>query len=135
MSFDDVFKELRIEHGLKQKSNSIGTVYGMCMTKLCANYHKIGYYTGGFCKKCSTRYQEDNKKPVLKGINIRGTILAIPNPEIRWTIKKWVHDLSDKFTDTERRLFYGDPVRFEQSFEREAMIERMDKIEWDDQNE
>jgi len=134
-NIDNAFKEIRIEHGLKQKPNSIGTVYGMCMTKLCANYHKIGYYTGGFCKKCSTRHPEDKKKYVLKGIDRKGTIITIPNPEIRWITKTWVHDLSDRLSKAERDAFYGSPEEWERTLERLERRESLEKGYWDDQDE
>lgn len=108
-SIDRVFAEARIEHGLKQKPNWSGTVYGVCMTKGCGNYKKIGYYEGGFCKICSTRYPDDLHLPVLTSIEKSGYRTTIPNPEIRWTQKRWVFDLSNKLTAKERKEFYTTP--------------------------
>jgi len=132
-NIDNAFKEIRIEHGLEQKPNSIGTVYGVCLTHLCPNHGKIGYYTGGFCKKCSTRHIDDMKKYVLKGLDIKGHIITIPSDEIRWITKKWVHDLSDRLSPEERKAFYGDPVEFDQALERLEHREELDK--WDEQDE
>ena len=118
MSFNDAFKEIRIEHGLKQKPNTLGTVYGVCQTRGCGNSRKVGYYTGGFCKLCSTRYPEDRKKPVIQGIINKGGVINIPNPEIRWTIKRWVKDLSEKLTPLERMAFYGSPENWDKTLDR-----------------
>ena len=118
---DDAFTETRYEYGLKQKPNWSGTVYGACKTRGCANYRKIGYYEGGFCKKCSVRYPEDAKKPVLSSVEIRGFRVSIPNPDIRWTIKRWVIDLSEKLTEEERRMFYMTP---------EQLARRLDRVDY-----
>jgi len=133
-SIDNAFKEMRIEHGFEQKPNSIGTVYGICLTHLCGNYHKVGYYTGGFCKKCSTCHIDDHKKYVLKGIDIKGTIISIPNPEIRWITKKWVHDLSDRLSKEERDAFYGSPEEWERTLDRLSHRESLDKEFWEDES-
>ena len=133
-SIDNAFKEIRIEHGFQQKPNSIGTVYGICLTHLCGNYHKVGYYTGGFCKKCSTRHIDDHKKYVLKGIDIKGTIISIPNPEIRWITKKWVHDLSDRLSKEERDAFYGSPEEWERTLDHLSHRESLDKEFWEDES-
>jgi len=132
-SIDNAFKEIRIEHGFEQKPNSIGTVYGVCLTHLCPNHGKVGYYTGGFCKKCSTRHIDDMKKYVLKGLDIKGHIIVIPSDEIRWITKVWVHDLSDRLSPEERKAFYGDPVEFDQAMARLDHREELDK--WDDADE
>ena len=132
-NIDNAFKETRIEHGLEQKPNSIGTVYGVCLTHLCPNSHKVGYYTGGFCKKCSTRHIDDMKKYVLKGLDIKGHIIVIPSDEIRWITKQWVHDLSDRLSEAERKAFYGDPVEFDQAMARLDHREELDN--WDEQDE
>ena len=126
-SFDDVFRELRIEHGLKHKPNWSGTVYGVCRTKGCPNYRKIGYYEGGFCKKCSTRHPDDTRLPVLSGINLRGTMVSIPNPKIRWITKRWVIDLSEKLSPEEKRIFYMTPE------ERQRTMDRIDYKEKEDE--
>lgn len=109
-TIERAFAETRIEHGLKQKPNWSGTVYGACMTKGCGNYRKIDHYAGGFCKVCSTRYPDDKKLPVLSGITVgSGFNTSIPNPKIRWTIKRWVLDLSDRLSPEEQRQFYMTP--------------------------
>lgn len=108
-SIDDAFREIRYEYGLKQKPNWSGTVYGACITPECGNYHKVGYYDGGFCKMCSIRHPDDVKLPVLSGVTIRGTVVTMPNPKIRWGIKRWVRDLSSKLSQEERRMFYMTP--------------------------
>ena len=133
MTFNNAFKEIRIEHGLKQKPNTLGTVYGVCETLRCPNGKKVGYYTGGFCKICSTRYEEDEKKPVIQGIIIKGGVMNIPNPEIRWVTKRWVKDLSDKLTDAERRAFYGSPEDWDKTLERLYHREQLeqDKEDYD----
>ena len=132
-NIDNAFKEIRIEHGLEQKPNSIGTVYGVCLTKLCPNHGKVGYYTGGFCKKCSTRHIDDTKKYVLKGLDIKGHIIVIPSDEIRWITKVWVHDLSDRLSEAERKAFYGDPIEFDQAMARLDHREELNK--WDEDDE
>ena len=109
--------EMQIEQGLKQKPNSIGTVYGVCLTKLCPNHRKVGYYTGGFCKKCSTRRPEDKKEYVLKNLGKKGILLISPNPDIDWITKVKVRDLSDKLDEEERKIFYGPPEEFERGLE------------------
>lgn len=113
------FQETRIEHGLKQHPNWSGTVYGACMSKGCGNYKKIGYYEGGFCKICSTRHQDDKKLPVLSGITVgSGFNTSIPNPKIRWIIKRWVTDLSDRLSPIERRQFYATPEQITRQTDR-----------------
>ena len=133
MSYDSIFKETLIEHGVEQKPNELGTVYGVCLTKLCPNRGKIGYYTGGFCKKCSTRPLEDAKKYVNKGLDIKGHIIVSPNLEINWITKVPVHDLSDRLSEAERKAFYGDPIEFDQAMARLDHREELDK--WDEQDE
>ena len=133
MSYDNIFKETLIEHGVEQKPNELGTVYGVCLTKLCPNRGKIGYYTGGFCKKCSTRPLEDTKKYVNKGLDIKGHIIVSPNLEINWITKVPVHDLSDRLSEAERKAFYGDPVEFDQAMARLDHREELDN--WDEQDE
>jgi len=120
------FQETRIEHGLKQHPNWSGTVYGACMTKGCGNYKKIGYYEGGFCKVCSTRYPDDKPLPVLTSIELGGFTVSIPNPEIRWTVKRWVTDLSDKLSPEEQRQFYMTP---------EERARRGDRIDYSEPEE
>jgi len=117
---DEAFKETRYEYGLKQKPNWSGTVYGACKTPGCGNYRKVRYYEGGFCKLCSVRHPEDRKLYVLSGVNIRGTVVDIPNPKIRWSIKRWVLDMSDKLSAEERRMFYMTPEQ------RTKMMDRVD---------
>ena len=126
-------KEMHIDQGLEQKPNEIGTVYGVCLTHLCPNHGKVGYYTGGFCKKCSTRPLEDAKKYVNKGIDIKGHIIVVPNSEINWITKVPVHDLSDRLSEAERKAFYGDPAEFDQAMSRLEHREQLDS--WDDINE
>ena len=104
---DNAFKAARIEHGFEQKPNSLGVVYGACQTRYCPNYHKIGYYIGGFCKKCSTRHPDDMKKYVLKSIAVKEAIVTIPNDEIRWITKVDVLDLSHTLSAAARKAFYG----------------------------
>ena len=119
-TIDDAFKETRYEYGLQQKPNWSGTVYGACKTPGCGNYRKVGYYEGGFCKMCSFRHPDDGKIPVLSSINIRGTTVSIPNPKIRWSIKRWVLDLSETLSEEERRMFYMTPEQ------RAKMMDRVD---------
>jgi len=119
-TIDNAFKETRYEYGIKQKPNWSGTVYGCCQTPNCGNYHKVGYYEGGFCKICSSRHPDDRKLPVLSSINIRGTIINMPNPQIRWNIKRWVLDMSDKLSTEEKRIFYMTPEQ------RAKMMDRID---------
>ena len=123
---DDAFKEIRYEYGLKQKPNWSGTVYGCCQTPGCGNYRKIGYYVGGFCKQCSVRHPDERKIPVLSGVNIRGTVVNMPNPKIRWNIKRWVLDLSDKLSSEERRMFYMTP---------EQQARMMDRVDYKEPQE
>ncbi|MBU2527655.1 MAG: hypothetical protein KKC03_13750, partial [Bacteroidetes bacterium] len=89
----------------------------------CGNYHKAGYYEGGFCKQCSVRHRDDTKLPVLSGITIRGFVVSLPNPRIRWNIKRWVRDMSDKLSAAERRIFYMTPEQ------RAKMMDRVDYSE------
>jgi len=102
MSITDAFERSRVEFGIKQKPNWAGTVYGACMNKGCGNYKHIGYYTGGFCKLCSRRYPEDEKKPVISAPDT-------PNPSIKWVSKMWVKDMSHTLKPSERREFYMTP--------------------------
>ena len=122
-TIDRVFEETRYEYGFKQKPNWNGTVYGACVTQGCGNYQKVGYYEGGFCKLCSQRDPNDRKLPVLSSITIQGIAVSIPNPKIRWYIKKWVIDLSDHLSEAERKMFYMTP---------EQMIKRMDRVDYKD---
>jgi len=137
MMFNDAFKEIRMEHGLKQKPNAVGVVYGVCRTQGCPNYRRIGFYTGGFCKKCSTRHRDHEKKYVLSGIDIKGSIVTMPNPEIEWITKKWVHDLSDRFTPEERKAFYSSPEEWESAMDRLSYREELEQKEpnYDDKEE
>jgi len=126
-------KEMHIDQGLEQKPNEIGTVYGVCETKLCPNQGKVGYYTGGFCKKCSTRRKEDAKKYVNKGVNVKEVIILVPNSDITWINTVDVKDLSHTLKPAERKAFYGDPVEFDQAMARLDHKEELEK--WDEQDE
>ena len=117
---------MRIEHGLKQKPNWSGTVYGMCITPRCGNHRMVGYYEGGFCKVCSIRHPADAKLPVLTRISTRGTKVDIPNPAIRWSVKRWVQDLSERLSAEAQRRFYMTP-------EQQARME--DRIDYDAQDD
>ena len=130
-AIDDVFAQSRIEFGLKQKPNWNGTVYGVCMTKMCPNYRKIGYYEGGFCKKCSNRHPEDAKKYVLSGItDTIGYTTQIPNPRIRWINKRYVKDLSHMLSGSERDEFYMTPEQLAKRYDRADV--RLKQESWDD---
>ena len=85
-----IFSEEQIDFKLKQKPNWEGLVYGCCETPGCPNYHKVGYYFGGFCKMCSTSTGK------------------FPTTSIRceWIHKSWVRDLSHLMKPAERREFY-----------------------------
>jgi len=133
-NIDDAFKETRIEHGLKQKPNWAGTVYGACQTRYCPNYHKIGYYTGGFCKKCSTRRPEDTTIPVLGSV-MRGETIPIANPRITWTNIVYVLDMSDKLSEEERKIFYMTPEEREKAMDRLDYREKIEKEPWEDEEE
>lgn len=118
-AIDDVFSQSRIEFGLQQKPNWSGTVYGVCMTKGCANYRKIGYYEGGFCKKCSLRHPDDLRKHVLAStVDSSGMSTQIPNPRVRWIRKIYVKDLSNKLSGSEREEFYMTPEERQRRFDR-----------------
>ena len=109
MSLDRAFQESQILFGLKQKPNWAGAVWGACQTRGCGNYKKVGEYDGGFCKQCSIRHREDHKKPVLSTIKKGGIRIEVPNPEIRWTHKLWVKDMSDTMNPIQRAEFYRPP--------------------------
>jgi len=117
LSVDDAFSEQRIESGLKQHPNWSGTVYGICETQGCGNRGKIGYYQGGFCKLCSHRHREDQKLPVL---NSDRNDVTIPNPNIRWSYKCYVKDMSDTLSANEKARFYETP---------EKKAARLDRVE------
>ena len=126
---DDVFDQSRIDFGLKQKPNWNGTVYGVCMTKNCPNYKHIGYYEGGFCKKCSTRHYDDVKLPVLSGVvDSSGLMTQIPNPRIRWRSKIFVKDVSHMLSGSEREEFYMTPEERQKKLDR---ITAMREEAWD----
>jgi len=108
-SVDRAFHESRILSGLKQKPNWIGAVWGSCQTRGCRNYKRVGEYMGGFCKQCSTRHRYDHQKPVLVTLKRAGHKVEIPNPEIRWTNKIWVLDMSHTMTSMQRKAFYEEP--------------------------
>ncbi len=114
---DEAFRETREGFGL-QKPNWSGLVYGCCQTHGCGNYHKVGYYEGGFCKLCSVRHPDDRKMYVLAIVDSRGT--TGPNPKIRWSRRNMVLDMSDKLSDRERRIFYMTPEQ------RAKMMDRVD---------
>lgn len=130
-AIDDAFAQSRIDFGLKQKPNWNGTVYGVCMTKGCGNYRRIGYYEGGFCKKCSIRHPEDTSIPVLGGQDGNmGYHTTIPNPRIRWLKKMYVKDISHRLSGSERREFYMTPEQMQNAKDRiDYFEERWDENE------
>lgn len=122
---DDAFAQSRIDFGLKQKPNWNGTVYGSCQTKGCGNHRKVGRYEGGFCKKCSVRHPDDQKKFVLaSNTGSAGMALDIPNPEIRWRNKAFVKDLSHKLSGSEREDFYMTPEALTKKYDSVGYSER-----------
>jgi hypothetical protein len=99
------------------------------MTKNCPNGGHIGYYEGGFCKKCSARLPADARLYVLAGVtDSAGYTTQIPNPRIRWSKKMFVKDLSHRLSGSERVEFYMTPEQ------RQKYLDRMDYFEerWDD---
>ncbi len=128
-SIDDAFAQSRIDFGLKQKPNWNGTVYGSCQTKGCGNHHKVGYYEGGFCKKCSRHHPDDKKKHVIATQHTSMGWITFANPKIRWITKIFVKDLSHSLSGSERADFYMTP---EQRVDR---LDRVDYVEKYDPNE
>jgi hypothetical protein len=123
-AIDDIFSQSRIDFGLKQKPNWNGTVYGSCQTKGCGNRGRVGFYEGGFCKRCSIRHPDDAKLPVLSGNEgSSGVKTAIPNPSIRWTQKAFVKDFSHNLSGSERADFYMTP---------EQLARKYDKVDFED---
>ena len=107
-SIERVASDLPIDH----HPNWNGDVYGVCKTKGCPQNGKVGYYAGGFCKKCSTRHPEDRKR-------------YTSDYEVRWLLgqKRFVKDLSHNLSGSERRMFYMTP---------EELIQLQDVVDYEE---
>lgn len=115
MSIDDIFREGRMAHGIRQKPNWAGVVFGSCQTKGCGNHHKIGEYFGGFCKVCSRRTHDTRSLPTSSPMN-------------EWTTKRYVKDMSHLMTPQQRKEFYDRPSEWE-PYRKDKEVEDMFKME------
>jgi len=107
--FDDAFSRAAQEAGIEQHPNWAGAVWGSCQTEGCANYHVIGEYVRGFCKKCSTRNRKDRSLPVLSRETRNRVHINVPNPRIEWRRLRWVKDMSHTLSPAARKDFYDVP--------------------------
>ena len=108
-AIDDAFDQSRIDAGLQQKPNWNGVVYGVCRTPGCSQNGNVGYYEGGFCKKCSVRHKDDAK-------------LYTSDYKVRWMNKMFVKDLSHSLSGSERAEFYMTP---------EQLIRLQDRVDYE----
>jgi len=108
-AIEDAFTRAAQEAGIEQHPNWAGAVWGSCQTEGCANYHVIGEYIRGFCKKCSTRDKESGKLSVISRETRNKVEVNVPNPRIEWRRLRWVKDMSHTMTATQKKSFYDKP--------------------------
>ena len=109
-ALEDAFTRAAPEAGIEQHPNWAGAVWGSCQTEGCANYHVIGEYIRGFCKKCSTRDKESRKLSAISREMRNKVEIDVPNPRIEWGQLRWVKDMSHTLSPAARKDFYDMPA-------------------------
>ena len=113
-TIDDAFDMEGVASDLPidQYPNWNGEVYGICRTRGCPQEGRIGFYAGGFCKICSPRHRDDLKR-------------YTSDIEVRWLEdkKRYVQDLSQNLSGSERRRFYMTP---------EELIQLQDTVDYEE---